>query len=282
MKFITQNGTAIGPIGQGTWYLGEHPERFNQEASALRAGIEAGMNLIDTAEMYGDGAAEILVGEAIKGLPREKLYVVSKVYPWNAGRDKIFDCCKASLGRMKTDYMDLYLLHWQGNVPFEETIECMEELKSQELICNWGVSNIDIREMKQLVALENGDKCATDQVLYHLGSRGVEYDLLPWLQQHGMPMMAYCPLAQAGSLRQGILKNKAVVTAAANHNATPQQIMLAFILAQPGVYPIPRSSNPAHAQQNAAAAYVRLTAEEIAALSAAFPAPEEKVPLDVQ
>lgn len=282
MKFITQSGIDAGPIGQGTWYLGENPGKFNQEVSALRAGIEAGMNLIDTAEMYGDGAAEVLVGESIKGLAREKLYIVSKVYPWNAGRNKIFDCCKASLDRMKTDYMDLYLLHWQGAVPFEETIECMEELKAQGFIRNWGVSNIDIREMEQLFAIENGDKCATDQVLYHLGSRGVELDLLPWLQQRKIPMMAYCPLAQAGTLRQGILSDKTVLSAAASHNATPQQIMLAFILAQPGVYPIPRSSNPAHAQQNAAAAKVKLTNEELSALRAAFPAPEYKVPLDVQ
>ena len=283
MKFVTQSGKDASRIGQGTWYLGENARTFNTEKEALRAGIDAGLTLIDTAEMYGDGAAEVLVGEAIKGFKREDLYVVSKVYPWNAGRSHIYDCCQASLDRMSTPYMDLYLLHWQGSVPFEETIECMEDLKSKGLIKNWGVSNIDIREMKQLVKCDNGKNCLTDQVLYHLGSRGVEYDLLPWLRDRGIPMMAYCPLAQAGRLRRGIMGSRAVVSVAEAHNATPAQIMLAFILATKGtIYPIPRTGNPAHARLNAGALSIKLTATEYALLDSAFPAPDDKVPLDVQ
>lgn len=203
MDFITQCGAPAGRIGQGTWELGVRPDRFAQECGALRAGVEAGMTLIDTAEMYGEGAAEELVGHALRGLDRERLYLVSKVYPHNAGRQHIFQCCEDSLRRMQTDYLDLYLLHWRGAVPLAETVECMEELKARGRIRAWGVSNLNRHWMEELFRVPGGDRCLTDQVLYHLGSRGVEYDLLPWLQRHGLPLMAYCPLAQGGTLRGG-------------------------------------------------------------------------------
>ncbi|WP_294496542.1 aldo/keto reductase [uncultured Gemmiger sp.] len=281
MEFITQCGQAAGPIGQGTWYLGEHPDTFARECSALRAGIEAGMTLIDTAEMYGNGAAEHLVGQAIQGYDREHLYLVSKVYPFNAGRRDIFQSCENSLRRMGTDYLDLYLLHWRGSIPLSETVDCMEELKAKGRIRNWGVSNLDLADMEELFEVRGGTNCLTDQVLYHLGSRGIEFDLLPWLQHRGMPVMAYCPLAQGGSLRRGMLANPAVQEVAKEHGATACQVLLAFLLSRPGVVPIPRSSTAKHTLQNAAAAEIRLTSEELGRLEAAFPAPRHRVPLDI-
>lgn len=282
MKFITQSGAPAGPIGQGTWYLGEHADTLQRELSALRAGLERGMTLLDTAEMYGDGAAERLVGQAIQGYDREKLYLVSKVYPHNAGRKNIFRCCQASLKRMDAEYMDLYLLHWRGGIPLAETVECMEKLKEDGLIRNWGVSNLDADDMRELFSVPKGSNCVTDQVLYHLGSRGVEYDLLPALQKRDVSVMAYCPLAQAGRLRQGLLTHPAVAETARTHHATPSQVLLAFLLTRPGVIPIPRSSRAEHTLENAGAADLRLTEEDLARLDAAFPAPTHRVPLDMQ
>jgi len=282
MDFTTASGAKAGRIGQGTWYLGENPNTFDQELIALQSGIDCGMTLLDTAEMYGEGAAEKLIGAAIQGYDREKLYLVSKVYPWNAGRNKIFDCCRASLRRMRTEYLDLYLLHWRGPVPLAETVACMEELKQQGLIRNWGVSNLDVADMDELVQQPGGRNCVTDQVLYHLGSRGIEYDLLPYLRQHDMSVMAYCPLAQAGRLRRGLLSSPTIQNIALSHGATPSQVLLAFLLAQPGVLPIPRSSRARHTLENAEAANLVLTPAELNQLHQTFPAPRRKVPLDMQ
>lgn len=282
MYFTTANGKTTGPVGQGTWFLGEHSSTFQTEKAALRAGIEAGMTLIDTAEMYGDGAAERLVGAAIQGVQREDLFLVSKVYPHNAGRRGIFKSCEASLRRMGTDYMDLYLLHWRGSVPLAETAACMEELKEKGRIRAWGVSNLDTADIKELLSVKNGTHCATNQVLYHLGSRGIEFDLIPLLRKHNIPVMAYCPLAQAGRLRRGLLESPAVQKIAKAHNALPAQVLLAFLLSKPGVIPIPRTGNASHALENAGAAQIKLSGEELAALDQAFPAPSRKVPLDIQ
>lgn len=282
MAFITAGGKSVGPVGQGTWYLGEHSSTRRQEQDALRAGIEAGMTLIDTAEMYGDGAAEKLVGNAIQGCGREELYLVSKVYPFNAGRTNIFQSCEASLRRMKADYLDLYLLHWRGSVPFAETVECMEELKAKGRIRAWGVSNLDIQDMSELLSVRCGTNCETDQVLYHLGSRGIEFDLLPFLCKKGISIMAYCPLAQAGRLRRGLLDAPAVRDIASNHHAAPAQVLLAFLLAQEGVIPIPRTGKVKHTLENAAASSLRLSLQELMILDQAFPAPNHKVPLDIQ
>lgn len=282
MEFLTASGAAAGRIGQGTWYLGENAHTFRQELQSLRTGIERGMTLIDTAEMYGDGAAETLVGTAIQGCARENLYLVSKVYPWNAGRDRIFASCQASLRRLRTDYLDLYLLHWRGSVPLAETVDCMEELKRRGLIRAWGVSNLDTSDMDELLRLPQGSRCAADQVLYHLGSRGIEYDLLPLLRRRGIPVMAYCPLAQAGRLRRGLLSSPTVQNIALAHRAVPAQVLLAFLLAQPGVTPIPRTACPDHACQNAEALHLHLTPAELRQLNTACPAPRHKVPLDMQ
>ena len=280
MAFITSSGKPAGPIGQGTWYLGEHGNTFTRERDALRTGIEMGMTLIDTAEMYGEGAAETLVGEAIRGYDRESLYIVSKVYPFNAGKSRIFKSCEASLKRMGTDYMDLYLLHWRGSVPFAETVECMEELKDKGLIRAWGVSNLDTEDMQELTQVPGGANCATDQVLYNLSSRGIEYDLLPWLRERRMDVMAYCPLAQMGRLNKEILKSHTLSYIATDHRATVSQVMLAFLLAK-GVTPIPRTSRPEHTQENADASAIHLTAEELEAIDWAFPAPRGKMPLEI-
>lgn len=281
MLFYTANNTPVGSIGQGTWYLGEKASTFSQECTALQAGIEAGMNLIDTAEMYGDGAAEQLVGQAIQPYDRQALYLVSKVYPFHAGRRDIFRCCEESLQRMNTDYLDLYLLHWRGSVPFAETVACMEELKERGLIRAWGVSNLDLEDMEELFAAPEGTHCAANQVLYHLGSRGIEYDLLPWLQTHHISVMAYCPLAQAGLLRRGLLSAPAVKDIAEAHSASPTQVLLAFLLAQEGVFPIPRSSRKSHTLDNAAAMRLTLSTGELEALNRAFPAPRHKTSLDI-
>lgn len=279
--FVTAQGASVGPIGQGTWHLGENTAAFRTECNALRAGIEAGMNLIDTAEMYGDGAAEVLVGQAIQGFCREGLYLVSKVYPFHAGRKDIFTSCENSLRRMKTDYLDLYLLHWRGSVPLTETVSCMEALKAQGKIRAWGVSNFDTADMKELLALPEGDHCAANQVLYHLGSRGIEYSLQPLLKRHDIPVMAYCPLAQGGKLHGGLLKNAAVLQIAHRHGIAPTQVLLAFLLSRPGVLPIPCSGKVQHTQMNASAVTVQLSQAELQLLDRAYPPPRNKMPLDI-
>ena len=189
-------------LGMGTWMLGEHLSIYQQEKKALQAGIDAGFTLIDTAEMYGNGLSEKLIGNTIQGYSREKLFLVSKVYPHNAGRPQIYDSIDQTLHNLKTDYLDMYLLHWRGSIPLEETVDAMEELVKKGKIRSWGVSNLDTSDMKELFSVPNGDHCQVDQVLYHLGSRGIEYDLMPWLEEHQTPIMAYCPLAQAGSLQR--------------------------------------------------------------------------------
>lgn len=282
MNFVTSSGAGVGPIGQGTWCLGEHPDAFQRELSALRAGVDAGANLIDTAEMYGNGRSEKLVGQAIKGYDREKLYLVSKVFPYNAGRSNIFRSCEDSLRRMETDYLDLYLLHWRGSVPFSETVECMEELVARGRIRSWGVSNLDTDDMAELLRVKNGTHCLTDQVLYHLGSRGIEYDLLPWLRENHISVMAYCPLAQAGSLRRGLMASPAVAQVANAHSATPAQILLAFLLSREGVIPIPRTGHARHTLENVEAGRIVLTEEDLAILDRAYPAPDRPTPLDMQ
>lgn len=281
-RFRTKSGKTVGKIGQGTWYLGENPRALSQEQMALQIGVEAGMNLIDTAEMYGDGDSERMISGAIKPLLREELFLVSKVYPHNAGRSHIFTSCDSSLKRLGTDYLDLYLLHWRGGVPLSETVGCMEELKAQGKIRNWGVSNFDVDDMQELWSIPKGDQCTVNQVLYHLGSRGVEYALLPWMQQRYISLMAYCPLAQAGKLRRGLLDNPVVKAISESHNATPQQTLLAFLLNTPGVIPIPRTGHANHAQSNAGAADIHLSAEECKQLDRAFPPPTHKMPLDIQ
>ncbi|MEB7541844.1 aldo/keto reductase [Enterobacter huaxiensis] len=274
------NSRSIPAIGQGTWYMGEKASQRKTEVNALRAGIDLGLTLIDTAEMYAEGGAEEVVGEAIKG-QRDKVYLVSKVYPWNAGGQKGQAACEASLRRLGTDRIDLYLLHWRGNVGLDETIALMNNLQQQGKIGRWGVSNLDIDDMQALWREEGGSACATNQVLYHLASRGIEYDLLPWCQQQNMPVMAYCPLAQTGRLRTGLMNHPVVNEIARNHEATAAQILLAWVIRYKGVMAIPKAASIEHVKANAAALDITLTGEELRLLDNAFPAPEVKTPLDV-
>lgn len=275
------DGTKVPAVGQGTWLLGDSKASRNREVEALRAGIEAGMSLLDTAEMYGGGRAEALIGEAIQGYDRKKLFLVSKCYPQNAGRKNIFKSCTASMERMKTDYIDLYLLHWRGPVPLSETAACMEQLKKEGKIRFWGVSNFDTDDMEELWRVPDGSRCAVNQVLYHVASRGIEYDLLPWMRQHRIPVMAYCPLAQAGELKQGLYSSPVLNQIAKNHRCSLSQVLLAFVLRDGGVIAIPRSGNREHALDNAAAVQVQLTEEERKLIDQAFPAPSQKVYLDI-
>ncbi|MFR5601436.1 MAG: aldo/keto reductase [Lachnospiraceae bacterium] len=275
------DGTAVPAIGQGTWFLGESRTAFERERETLLAGVDAGMTLIDTAEMYGNGKAEELIGKAISGLDRSKLFLVSKVYPHNAGRKNIFKSCMASLERMGTDYLDLYLLHWRGGIPLSETVACMEQLVKEGKIRRWGVSNFDTDDMEELWSVPHGDHCAVNQVLYHAASRGIEYDLLPWMREHKVPVMAYCPLAQGGDLKRGLYKNRTLQEIAAAHQATVSQILLAFVIRNGDIIAIPRTGHPEHAVENGQAANIRLTPEELKRIDQEFPAPTRKVYLDI-
>lgn len=267
-------------IGQGTWYMGEKASLRRQEADALRAGIDLGLTLIDTAEMYADGRAEEVVGEAIRG-QRDRVWLVSKVYPWNAGGQKGIAACEASLRRLGTDHIDLYLLHWRGEYGLDETVAMMETLQQQGKIGRWGVSNLDTDDMQELWQVPGGQACAANQVLYHLASRGIEYDLLPWCQRHSVPVMAYCPLAQAGRLRSGLMNHAVVNEIAQNHGASPAQILLAWVISHRSVMAIPKAASIAHVKENAGALSISLSDEDKNRLEKAFPAPAKKTPLDM-
>jgi len=267
-------------IGQGTWYMGENPAHRAGEVAALQAGLECGLRLIDTAEMYADGGAEEVVGQALQGR-RDTALLVSKVYPWTAGEVDAIEACERSLQRLQTDYLDLYLLHWRGNVPLEETLRAMERLQQQGKIRHWGVSNFDTEDMNELWDEPAGNQCATNQVLYHLASRGIEFNLLPACQQRGMPVMAYCPLAQAGRLRDSLFTDPVLTQIAQQKGISVAQLLLAWVIRQPGVIAIPKASSVVHVQENAAALEVVLTDEDLQLIDRAWPAPQHKLPLDI-
>jgi len=269
------SGEVIPILGQGTWHMGEDRRKRTQEIAALRTGIELGLSVIDTAEMYGDGAAEELLAEAILGR-RDDVFLVSKVLPENAARGDVIEACARSLRRLRTDHIDLYLLHWRGLVPLEETLAGFEALQQAGHIRYWGVSNFDTPDMEQLVQLPGGDAVASDQVLYNLMRRGVEYDLLPWCRMRNIPVMAYSPIEQGR-----LLKHPTVRAIALRYGATPAQIALAWVLRQEGVVAIPKAATPAHVRENREALEIRLSGEDIAALDVAFPPPEEKLPLEL-
>lgn len=269
------DGTTVPALGQGTWEIGDDPARRDAEQAALARGIELGMTLIDTAELYGDGRSERLVGEVIAGR-RDEVFLVSKVKPENASEMKMMLSCEKSLERLGTDRLDLYLLHWSGRVPLEETVAAFEELVDEGMIVRWGVSNLDLRAMNRLEAVEGGDACAANQLLYHLGSRGIEFDLLPWLQSRDMPMMAYSPLGRGELLHHPVL-----VDIADRHDASPAQVALAGVLRQPGVIAIPKASSVEHVQANAEALDIVFDAEDLDRLDHAFPPPTVSQPLDI-
>ncbi|WP_026695197.1 aldo/keto reductase [Peribacillus kribbensis] len=274
------DGTSLPCLGQGTWYMGENPQMRDKEITALQLGIDLGMTLIDTAEMYGDGGAERLAGEAIKGR-RDRVFLVSKVYPHHAGQDMISKACEDSLQRLGTDHLDLYLLHWRGRIPLAETIEGMEKLRREGKIVRWGVSNFDTADMEELLNTPDGANCAVNQVLYHLGSRGIDFDLLPWQREHNMPIMAYSPLAQGGSLRNRLLNDPVILDLAGKYRVTPLQIALAWTLRSDHVIAIPKAVQEEHVLANAEAAAIQFTQEDLIKLDQAFPKPNRKMPLDI-
>ena len=281
-RFVRLKDGALMPkLGQGTWFLGEDKSKEQDEIKSIKIGIENNMTLIDTAEMYGEGLAEELVGKAIKGYDREKLFLVSKVYPHNAGRRNIFRSCENTLKRMGVEYLDLYLLHWRGAVPLSETVECMEELVKKGKIKRWGVSNFDIDDMKELMTVKDGDKCVVNQVLYHLGSRGIEYSLYPWMQEHNIPVMAYCPMAQGASLKHELMTNKELIKIAEKYDLSIPELLLAFVLQKDNIIAIPRTSNPQHALRNAKVADVKIDEGDLEIMDREFPAPDRKVYLDI-
>ena len=281
-RFVRLKDGALMPkLGQGTWFLGEDKSKEQDEIKSIKIGIENNMTLIDTAEMYGEGLAEELVGKAIKGYDREKLFLVSKVYPHNAGRRNIFRSCENTLKRMGVEYLDLYLLHWRGAVPLSETVECMEELVKKGKIKRWGVSNFDIDDMKELMTVKDGDKCVVNQVLYHLGSRGIEYSLYPWMQEHNIPVMAYCPMAQGASLKHELMTNKELIQIAEKYDLSIPELLLAFVLQKDNIIAIPRTSNPQHALRNAKVADVKIDEGDLEIMDREFPAPDRKVYLDI-
>ncbi|MCM2446400.1 MULTISPECIES: aldo/keto reductase [Rahnella] len=274
------DGTTVPAIGQGTWYMGERNSDLRAEVKALQQGLDAGMTLIDTAEMYADGGAERVVGEAISGR-RDDVFLVSKVYPHHAGGAKAIAACEQSLKRLKTDCLDLYLLHWRGSIPLHDTVAAMEKLQQSGKIRRWGVSNLDTDDMQALWKIPGGNACMTNQVLYHAAARGIEFDLLPWCEEHSVPVMAYCPLAQAGKLRHDVLTAPVMQEIANARGVSSAQIALAWVTRTGNVIAIPKAVQPQHVKDNAVALTLSLTADEIARIDTVFPAPNHKTPLDM-
>jgi diketogulonate reductase-like aldo/keto reductase len=273
---ILPDGKRVQALGQGSWRMGERKSARASEVAALRLGIELGMSLIDTAEMYGDGGAEEIVAEAIHG-QREGVFVVTKVYPHNASRSELPKACQRSLKRLRIDAIDLYLLHWRERTPLEEIVDAFEKLRAAGKIKRWGVSNFDLDDMEELLSLEDGSNCAANQVLYNLQNREIEFDLLPWSHTYKIPIMAYSPVGHSGQL----LRNALLKRIAQSHDATPAQIALAWVLRQPGVIAIPKASNEKHVRENAPSIDIKLTKEDLAALDEEFPPPKSKRPLPI-
>ena len=255
--------------------MAEDPSRRRSEIAALRTGLDLGLTLIDTAELYADGAAEELVGEAIQGR-RDEVFLVSKVLPEHATRSGTVAACERSVGRLRTDRLDLYLLHWREEISLEWTLEGFRELVHRGLIRNWGVSNFDIADMRELERLPGGTAVATNQVLYNLTRRGIEWDLLPWCRSRRIPVMAYSPIEQGRMLNDAVLKRMAQ-----RLNATPAQVALAWLLRQELLIAIPKAATPRHVQQNHGALDIRFSERDLAELDLAFPLPNGPQPLEM-
>ncbi|NWJ26614.1 aldo/keto reductase [Rhizobium sp. RM] len=269
------SGKEIPALGLGTWNMGEQRAGETQEIRSIRKAIDVGMTLIDTAEMYADGRSEEVVGKAITGR-RDEVFLVSKIYPWNASAAGTIEACERSLARLGSDRLDLYLLHWRGGNPLEETVAAFEKLKTQGKIVDWGVSNFDVDDMEELFDVPDGNKCAANQVLYNLSRRGPEFDLLPWCQERSIPVMAYSPIEQGR-----ILDNHALIHIAKAYQATPAQLALAFLLERDGVIAIPKSARAERVEENRGAIELEITEEDWAALDAAFPPPSRKIALEM-
>lgn len=267
------SGREIPSLGIGTWNMGESKANEAQEVASIRMAVELGMTVVDTAEMYADGRSEEVVGKAVADR-RDDVFLVSKVYPFNASSSGTIEACEGSLKRLGVDHLDLYLLHWRGSHPLEETVAAFEKLKQSGKIRDWGVSNFDTEDMEELFEVENGRNCAVNQVLYNLSRRGVEYDLLPWCQEKDVSLMAYSPIEQGR-----ILNNPALIRIAKAYQATPAQVALAFLLERDGVLAIPKSAKPERMEENRGATDLDISDEDWTILDAAFPPPTRKTSL---
>jgi diketogulonate reductase-like aldo/keto reductase len=265
----------IPALGLGTWHLAENPRQRPHEIAALRLGIAVGMTLIDTAEMYGDGASEELIGEAIEGM-RDQVFIVDKVLPSNGSLRGTVLACERSLQRLGTDRIDLYLLHWRGPIPLAETVDAFGRLIAAGKIRMWGVSNFDVDDMEELFSFPEGRACQTDQVLYNLTQRGIEWDLLPWCRERRIPIMAYAPIEQGR-----LLEDAAIVRIARRHDATPAEIAIAWVLRDRDVNAIPKAGTPKHVRENRRALDIRFTQRELEELDGTFPPPTEKRQLEM-
>ena len=284
---LLPDGSLMPRLGQGTWQMAEDDTKAEREIAGLRHGFDLGFRLIDSAEMYADGKSELLVGKALKGYRREDFFLVTKVLPENANRKRIYSSLDRSLTLMGTDYADLYLLHWRGDADLGEVVACMEDLKRKGKIRRWGVSNFDVQDMEDLWRVPDGRNCCVNQILYNLGSRGIEYDLIPWQRERGVPFMAYCPVGQAGALvtqdrvsKEMMVRDENVRAVAARHGASIVQILLAFVLRLEDFAAMPKAVGFDHIEENYAVKGISLTEEDIEQLSRSFPAPTEKTPME--
>ncbi|WCJ51210.1 aldo/keto reductase [Lentilactobacillus buchneri] len=281
MRELNIGGSTVPAIGLGTWHMGDSASTRADEIKAIQDGIAAGARVIDTTEMYGNGRSERLVGEAIKDMQHDDLFIIDKVLPSNASASRMEHSLDTSLKLVGTGYFDLYLYHWRGAVPLSETIETLQQLQQKGKIKHWGVSNFDISDMEELMDLPNADQVAANEDLYNLGSRGIEYTLLPWMRQRHIPLIAYTPVA-AGDARGRLTNDPVVKQIADNHSATAWQIILAWAIRDGNTLAMPQSGDPKHAVDNVKAADITLTDNELAQLDVEFPKPTSKQPLDMR
>ena len=281
------DGSTMSALGQGTWLMAEDDEKRQQEIDGLRYGISLGIKLIDTAEMYADGKAEALAGDAVRGLDRDDFYIVSKVYPQNAGRKHIYSSINRSLKLLGADHLDMYLLHWREDADLAEVAYCMEDLKDKGLIRRWGVSNFDVDDMEDLWKVPDGNRCCINQILYNLATRGIEFDLMQWQREHGVPMMAYGPVGRAGALvtqdgvsKAQLMSDHNVIEVAERLGISVIQLLLAFVLRHDDMVAIPKAVGFGHIQENLHALDVNLSSDDIAQLSESFPAPTRKIEME--
>ena len=270
---------SIEPIGLGTWKMGDDSNNHQDEIDAIQFAINQGANVIDTAEMYGDGASEELIGEAIESYDREKLYIISKVHPQNASKDKVLTSIDNSLKRLRTDYIDLYLLHWKSQYPLEETISAFEEAKKLGKIKEWGVSNFDTSDVKHLLSLPNGHECVANQVRYNIGDRGIEYDLKPFMRENNIALISYAPIARGDKLGKNLTKSSVLLELSRKYEVDVFQILLAWNIRDGHTLAIPKSSNKLHIENNMGASNIHLTEEDIQKIDSEFPPPTTKEPL---
>lgn len=281
MKTIMVGNQTVPAIGIGTWHMGDKTANQRNEIAAIQTSIKAGARVIDTAEMYGNGNSEQLVGQAIQNLDRKELFIIDKVLPNNASSDQLPKSLDASLARVGTDYFDLYLYHWRGGIPLPETVKALQDAQNAGKIRHWGVSNFDLADMKELLSLPGGSEVAANEDLYNLGSRGTEFDLQSWQVNQKIPFIAYTPIAQGDRFGQQLTTNRTIQAIAEEHQATPYQILLAWTIRSGNVLAIPQTSDPIHAAENVKAGDIEFTEEELELIDNSFPKPTNKQPLDI-